>query len=114
MASREKEKAALEEALAAACAEAKSNAEAAEGARRDARAVEVVKASAEKAKMEAEEARKLAEDTRARGRKTVQRWRTAISSASDLVQADMHGPRRCRRKKPSKCRSSSAGSVLPW
>ena len=48
MASLEKEKAALEEALIAARSEAKSNAEAAEAARWDALAAEEAKAKAEK------------------------------------------------------------------
>jgi len=54
VASVEKEKAALEEALVAARSEAKSNAEAAEAACRDALAAEEAKANAEKAKTEAE------------------------------------------------------------
>ena len=91
VASLEKEKAALEEALAAMRTEAKSNAEMAEAARQDARAAEEVKASAEKAKVEAEETRKIAEDACACEKDIIQRWRTTISSALDLVQADMHG-----------------------
>ena len=91
VASLEKEKADLAEALAAARAEAKSNAEAVEAARQDARAAEEVKASAEKAKVEAEETRKIAEDACTCEKDIIQRWRTTISSALDLVQADMHG-----------------------
>ena len=90
VASLEREKAALEEALATARSEAKSSAEAAEAARREARVTEEAKANAEKAKTEAEEARKIAEDVRSRRKDTIQRWHTTISSASDLVQADMH------------------------
>ena len=85
MASLEKKKDALEDAFDIARAEAKNNAEAAEAARLDARAAEEANAHAEKAKMEAEEAQKLAEDMSARGKETIQRWRTAISSSSDLV-----------------------------
>ena len=69
----EKEKTALKEALVAACAEAKSHAELAEAARRDALATEKAKENAEKAKAEAEEARRVAEDQRARGKDVVQR-----------------------------------------
>jgi chromosome segregation ATPase len=87
----EKEKIALEEALVAARAEAKSHAEAAEASRRDALAAEKAKENAEKAKAEAEEAQRVAEDQRARGKDVIQRWRTAISSFTDLVQANMHG-----------------------
>ena len=91
MAAWEKEKTALEEALIAARAEAKSHAEAAEAARRDALAAEKAKENAEKAKAEAEEARRVAEAQRARGKDVIQRWRTAISSFADLVQTDIHG-----------------------
>jgi len=91
VASLEKEKTALEEALVAARSEAKSNAEAAEAARRDALTAEEAKANTEKAKTEAGGARKVAEDQRARGKDVVQRWRTAISTFTDLVQTDMHG-----------------------
>ena len=58
----EKEKAVLEETLAAVRAEVKSHAEVVEIAHRDALAMEKAKADAEKAKTEAEEARKVAED----------------------------------------------------
>ena len=87
----EKEKTTLEEALIAACAEARNHAKAAEAARRDALAAEKAKENAEKAKAEAEEARRVAEAQRAHGKDVVQRWRTAISSFVDLVQADIHG-----------------------
>jgi len=118
----EKEKTALEKALAATRAEAKSNTEVAEAACRDALVAEEAKASTEKAKTEAEEARKVAEDACAREKDTIQRWRTAISSAADSVQADMHGllrkfalnPRKCRKKRLSKWQSFFTGFVPPW
>ena len=68
----EKEKTALEEALVAACAEAKKHAEAAEAARRDALAAEKAYENAKRAKAEAEEARRVAEAQRARGKDVVQ------------------------------------------
>ena len=122
MASLEKEKAALEEALAAARAEAKKNSEAAEAARQDARAAEEAKINAEKAKVEADEARKLAEAACARGKENIQRWHRAICTSSDLVQADLHGLLekfglellRYHKMRTSKCPSSSAGFALVW
>ena len=66
MASLEKEKGALEEALAAARAEAKKNAEATEAVHQDARTAEEAKINAEKAKAKDNEARTLAEAARPR------------------------------------------------
>jgi len=91
VASLEKEKTTLEDALVAARAEVKSHAKAVEAARRDALAAEEAKENAEKAKAEAEKARRVSEDQHAHGKDVVQRWRTAISSFTDLVQADVNG-----------------------
>jgi len=80
----EKEKAALQEALAIAHARAKKNAEALEVACKDAHA-------AEEANIMAEGVQNIAEDKRSRWREIIQRWRNAISSGCDAVQADLHG-----------------------
>ena len=80
----EKEKAALQEALAIAHARAKKNAEALEVACKDAHATE-------EANIMAEGVQNIAEDKRSRWWEIIQRWRNAISSGCDAVQADLHG-----------------------